>query len=219
VYSSSADGGRGGDIYYVGVCTGDELVRVAIADVVGHGTAVTDVSELVYRSLQAHMCEPDSSRILAEINALAHEHGLKAMTTAAIVAYDLARREFRFSYAGHPPFLFKRADERAWSIAEPDAGGDPGTDLPLAIAPDTTYREHVLPARSGDRLVVYTDGVVEAPDAEGGLFGRMRLRDVLDANADAPLPGLKAAVMRALGEHVVNGMTHDDVTLIALEVR
>ncbi len=43
LYSLSCDGGKGGDIYYFGVCRGDKVLRLAIADVVGHGQAVSDV--------------------------------------------------------------------------------------------------------------------------------------------------------------------------------
>ena len=63
LYSSSCDGGKGGDIYYFGVCQDDTITRVAIADVMGHGKAVSDVSQYIYDSLQAHMCDPDSGSI------------------------------------------------------------------------------------------------------------------------------------------------------------
>ena len=56
IYSAACcAGGKGGDIYYFGVCKGDMITRVAIADVVGHGEAVTEVSQYVYGSLEAHI--------------------------------------------------------------------------------------------------------------------------------------------------------------------
>ncbi|MFC1829953.1 hypothetical protein ACFL0O_10115 [Thermodesulfobacteriota bacterium] len=55
IYSAACCGGRGGDIYYFGVCKGDIITRLAIADVVGHGEAVSEVSRYVYDSLKAHM--------------------------------------------------------------------------------------------------------------------------------------------------------------------
>ena len=55
IYSAACCGGRGGDIYYFGVCKGDQITRLAIADVVGHGEAVTEVSQYVYDALKAHM--------------------------------------------------------------------------------------------------------------------------------------------------------------------
>ena len=55
IYSAASEGGRGGDIYYFGVCKGDIITRLAIADVTGHGEAVSEVSQFVYESLKAHM--------------------------------------------------------------------------------------------------------------------------------------------------------------------
>ncbi len=55
IYSAACEGGKGGDIYYFGVCKGDIITRRAIADVVGHGEVVSEVSQYVYDSLKAHM--------------------------------------------------------------------------------------------------------------------------------------------------------------------
>lgn len=55
IYSAPAEGGRGGDIYYFGACKGDTITRLAIADVTGHGEAVSEISQYVYESLKAHM--------------------------------------------------------------------------------------------------------------------------------------------------------------------
>ena len=55
IYSASSEGGMGGDIYYFGVCKGDAISRLAIADVTGHGQAVSEISQYVYNSLKANM--------------------------------------------------------------------------------------------------------------------------------------------------------------------
>lgn len=55
IYSSACCGGRGGDIYYFGVCRDGEITRLAVADVAGHGEAVAQVSQYVYDSLKDHM--------------------------------------------------------------------------------------------------------------------------------------------------------------------
>ena len=55
IYSEPSEGGRGGDIYYFGVCKGDVISRLAIADVTGHGESVSEVSHYVYESLKAHI--------------------------------------------------------------------------------------------------------------------------------------------------------------------
>lgn len=55
IYSSACYGGKGGDIYYLGVCKDDSISRLAIADVVGHGESVSTISQYVYDSLKSHM--------------------------------------------------------------------------------------------------------------------------------------------------------------------
>ena len=56
IYSTACcEGGQGGDIYYFGVCKGDTITRLAIADVTGHGEAVSKISQFVYDALKAHM--------------------------------------------------------------------------------------------------------------------------------------------------------------------
>jgi hypothetical protein len=55
IYSAASDGDQGGDIYYFGVCRVDIITRLAIADVTGHGDAVSEVSQYVYDSLKTHI--------------------------------------------------------------------------------------------------------------------------------------------------------------------
>jgi len=144
------------------------------------------------------------------------------MTTAAVVAYYRQESEARVSYAGHPPVLYRRASDKAWSYARPlgrkgQSDGFP-LNLPLAIDLDTHYPQLKIPMAAGDRLFVYTDGIIDAPSPEGESFGLARLKDVLDVNAGAPLSELKSAVLKTLHQYSGKELTHDDVTLIALEI-
>ena len=144
------------------------------------------------------------------------------MTTAAVVAYYRRESEARVSYAGHPPVLYKRAGDKAWSYARPPGrkGQSVGfpRNIPLAIDLDTHYGQLSIPIAPGDRLFVYTDGIIDAPSPEGESFGLARLKDVLDANAGVPLSELKSAVLKTLNHYTEKELTHDDVTLIALEI-
>ena len=144
------------------------------------------------------------------------------MTTAAVVAYYSEESKARISYAGHPPVLYRRASDKAWSYARPPGrkGQSDGflTNIPLAIDLDTLYEQLTIPMTSGDRLFVYTDGIIDAPSPEGESFGLARLKDTLDANPRAPLSELKSAVLKALHQYTEKELIHDDVTLIALEI-
>jgi len=56
IYSTPyCEGSKGGDIYYFGVCKGGVINRLAIADVTGHGEAVSEISQYVYDTLKAHI--------------------------------------------------------------------------------------------------------------------------------------------------------------------
>jgi sigma-B regulation protein RsbU (phosphoserine phosphatase) len=144
------------------------------------------------------------------------------MTTAAVVAYYSQKSEAKVSYAGHPPVLYKRVTDNAWSFARPPRrkvkGNGRPLNIPLAVASDTLYGQLTIPMATGDRLFVYTDGIIDAPNPEGESFGLTRLKDVLDANAKVSLSELKFAVLRALHQYTEEELTHDDVTMIVLEI-
>ena len=144
------------------------------------------------------------------------------MTTAAVVAYYRQESEARVSYAGHPPVLYRRVGDKAWSYARPPVrkGQSVGfpQNIPLAVDLDTHYGQLSIPMAPGDQLFVYTDGIIETPNPEGESFGLVRLKDVLDANTGVPLAELKSAVLKALNQYAQKDLTHDDVTMIALEI-
>ena len=144
------------------------------------------------------------------------------MTTAAVVAYYRRENMARISYAGHPPVLYRRADDKTWSYARPPARTDRSVgspiNIPLAIDLDTHYRQLSISMAPGDQLFVYTDGIIDAPSPEGQSFGLDRLKDALDAKAGDPLPEIKSAVIETLNQYVQKKLTHDDVTMIALEI-
>ena len=144
------------------------------------------------------------------------------MTTAAVVAYYRQESQVKISYAGHPPALYMRAGDKVWSYARPpqrkgQGGGFP-LDIPLAVDLDTLYSQITISMAPGDRLFAYTDGIIDAPNPGGESFGLARLKDALDANVSASLSELKSAVLKTLHEFTEKELTHDDVTLIAMEI-
>ncbi|MFC1858434.1 PP2C family protein-serine/threonine phosphatase [Thermodesulfobacteriota bacterium] len=159
---------------------------------------------------------------MGEVNQRISSRSLDAMTTAAVVAYYSQESVAKVSYAGHPPILYRRASENAWSFAKPPSrkgqSDGPLLNIPLAVDSDTLYVQLTIPIAPGDQLFVYSDGIIDAPSPGGESFGLTRLKDVLDANAEAPLSELKSAVLKALNQYTEKELTHDDVTLIALEI-
>ena len=159
---------------------------------------------------------------MGEVNQRISSRSLDAMTTAAVVAYYSQDNEARVSYAGHPPVLYRRATDTSWTFARPPdrkgiSDGFP-MNIPLAIESDTLYGQFAIPMTTGDQLFVYTDGVIDAPSPEGESFGLARLKKILDANVKTPLNQLKSVVLRELHQHTKKELTHDDITMIAMEI-
>ena len=222
LYSSACDGGKSGDIYYLSVCESDMLTRVAIADVVGHGEAVSAVSQLIFDALKSHMNDTSGDAVLTAVNGTASNQSLKAMTTAAIAAFYTSDQNLYFAYAGHHPILVKRKGDRKWfdaPLEEADPSGNGIANLPLAVMSESVFTQQSMPLTAGDRIFLYTDGVIEAPDHERDEFGIDRLKAVLEEQGHAPLQELRTAVLDELRRHTGGNLTHDDVTVLALEIR
>jgi phosphoserine phosphatase RsbU/P len=217
LYSSACDGGKGGDIYYFSVCGSDMLTRIALADVAGHGEAVSHVSQWIYDALVERMNSLDGNEILHELNHLATRHKLEAMTTAAIIGFYIGDSNLYFSYAGHPPVLVRQRDEKEWRALQLAARTEPA-NLPLGLMNDVFYDQERLTLYDGDRLLLYTDGVIEVPDASGDLFGSHRLLAALEQAGNGSLTTVKNAVLAAIRQHAGGSAKHDDVTLMLIEV-
>ncbi len=217
VFSNSSDGGKGGDVYYFSVCGQDLLTRIAVADVVGHGQAVSHISQWVYTTLKKHLGNIDNSVVLANINQLACEQGFQAMTTAAIISYFIKSGLLSFSYAGHPPFIW-RNQKRLWQLLSIDKPLVTPSNLPLGVMESVAYDQGQVRVSKGDRFIVYTDGVIETSNSNGDFFGQEQLLKVLQDGQNDSLIELKVRIIKALQQHANDDLSHDDVTFMAVEV-
>ena len=217
LYSRACDGGKGGDVYYFSVCAGGIFTRIAVADVEGHGRAVSEISQWIYDALAARMNSNEGHEVLADLNRMAVDHGYKAMTTAAVITFYRTDCKLYFAYAGHPPIFVHRKANPGWEAVTLRERSTVA-NLPLGIEPDAPYDEQQVPLVAGDRLFLYTDGLIEAPDHQGDVFGTGRLLDTLEAGSGESFKGLKDAVLDALRRHTGGSLTHDDVTFMVVEV-
>lgn len=217
IQSCSSSGVKGGDIYYLSLCSGDVMTRVALADVRGHGEGVSHVSQWLYDSLEERINHPDGAGVLAELNGLVCDHGFDALTTAAVISYYSPDSVLCYSYAGHPPILVRKSGG-AWTPPPMENDSRPA-NLPLGAMRHVRYDMARLELNPGDRVFLYTDGVVECEDSQGDFYGEERLLDVLERNAGLKLCDVKQAVFRSLQEHAGGELLQDDRTLMVLEVR
>jgi sigma-B regulation protein RsbU (phosphoserine phosphatase) len=217
IYSAAAGGGRGGDIHYLSVCHEDLRTRIAVADVRGHGESVTRISAWVYAALRAQINDVAGDQVLWDLNGRIHARGIEAMTTAVVVGYDGIRPWLYFCYAGHPPAMVWRPAE-GWRRLE-NCAEDEASNLPLGVLASTEYQQGQLALASGDRVLLYTDGLLDAEDRNQEPFGAERLCRVLMSQGGTSISGVKRAVLDGLLEHTKGVALVDDVTVLAAQIR
>ena len=183
----------GGDFFQV-IPLGDGQTLVVIGDVSGKGlSAAMIVSMLIGMLRTISSISRDPSRILAELNSMLFEHKHSGFVTCLAARLDPSGR-VTVANAGHlAPWL--NGDEIAF------AGS-----LPLSVVASATPEQVILEMKSGDRLTLLTDGVVEARDSQGVLFGFDRTRSSLREDA-TPL---------ALAEAAIHHGQDDDLTVISI---
>jgi phosphoserine phosphatase RsbU/P len=134
-----------------------------------------------------------------------------AYVTATYAFIDPTRRTLAYTSAGHPPILLLRANGAIESLEE---GG-----LVLAFTPDASYSNVSIPLDPGDRLLLYTDGLLETADQRGTFFGDARLFESLRDAASLNLPASFAHLIGDLKSwRGPNAPFTDDVTLVTVEL-
>ena len=217
LFSTASDSDSGGDVYYFSVCARDTIVRIALADVMGHGKAVSTMSQWIYTALAERMDSIHSNDILADLNRLANERGHEATTTAVVLSFRVDDSDLYLSYAGHPPVWIRRHRGGVWQPLVQKPQAEP-KNLPLGMFPDTTYSQEQLHLDSGDRLFLYTDGLIDASSPDGQPFGADRLQVVLEEAGGESLLHLKREVLAVVRSHAGGSLGRDDVTLMAVDV-
>lgn len=220
LYSRPCGGGRGGDVHYLSVCGSGLLSRLCVADVVGHGETVAAVGDEMHRQLRRCMNQVDQRKVLAQLNQGLEALGLHAMTTAAAFTYYPPTRSLSVSYAGHPPGWYYRRSEDAWHrlLVDQPGGGERLVNMALAIDASARYTRRAVKVDVGDRMLVVTDGVLEAKSESGGQFGEHGVDAVLQAAGAESCGAVAGALLRALSAHGGGAAPeHDDVTFAVIE--
>ena len=219
LFSGACEGGKGGDIYYVPFAAQTNWrawPSATLLDTVRESAMSVPGST---KPCGERMNDPDGAAVLSNMKNVAVERGLDAMTTAAIVGYYKGGQELMFSNAGHPPAWVWRRESGIWQRADLDCTREGPANIPLGIFDDTHFHQTSSVLKSGDRLVVYTDGILETPDTAGNQFGETGVNEVLSSmSAEEDVGSIRRALIGAAHDHAGGDLSHDDVTLLAVEV-
>jgi sigma-B regulation protein RsbU (phosphoserine phosphatase) len=200
----------GGDCYDILRFSSTRL-GLSIADVAGKGLPAALLMANLQASVRAFGIEdarPET--VTRQVNrALCRHTPLDRFVTFFYATIDTSRGTLACSNAGHNPPILVRADG---TVSRPATGG-----MVLGVLADNAYSQAELPLRSGDRLVLFTDGITEAGSHEGREFGDDRLVELVVAHRDRPAPELLDAIFREVSAFT-GGVFADDATLISVAV-
>ena len=210
----------GGDIFDLFALDDDHAASYVI-DVSGHGVppALLTVSVSQALSLEAGVTllrHGDGSRSVAGpaavLSLLDRDYPIERFGMFFTIAYLVLRRSdglLRYSSAGHPPPLLVRPDGEVRPLTE----GGPI----IGIGAGLDYEEGSVRLSPGDRVVLYTDGVIEFMDPAREVFGEPRFEALLRERRGEPLDEFCAAIRTRLAEHARGAEAIDDVSILALE--
>jgi len=161
----------GGDVYYLSACAEENLYRVVLADVSGHGEAFSLAASNLESLIASHINTPDQSELMRQLNRdILDVHGNYA--TAVVLGYQRHNGILLFTTAGHPPVLWYRAATGSWDMLHEDTEHAISHEgLPIGLIADTDYSQTAVQFGSGDMLVLYTDGFAESTDPQGNELG------------------------------------------------
>jgi serine phosphatase RsbU (regulator of sigma subunit) len=191
-------------------------IAFTLVDVSGHGVRSAIIGAMFKMEFQAvSKATYSPSRFLERLN-----EDMVGVTpdadylTVFCAIIDTETMGMVFTNAGHPkPFLYKKS---AGEIIELYEGG-----LFIGIFPGVEFDEGSVALEPGDRILVFTDGVTEAPDREGNLerlYGTQRLKDLFVAHIDEPGEDVLAHIMSDLEEFHGDSTFDDDVSLLLVSI-
>ena len=209
-YMTSAH--AGGD-YYDFFDLGDNRWGVLIADVSGHGAGAATVMAMLHAILHAF---PIKDKGPPDVLRHANERLMNARIEATFVTaifgvYDATTRQFTFARAGHPQPRVKDMNTGRVDVIEGAAG------LPLGVLADYKIDQRTITLKPGQTLVLYTDGITEARDNKGDMFGPERLDDALGTCSGAS-ECIIDTVHRSLYDFTGKRTRDDDQTIVAIQL-
>jgi len=201
----------GGDFYDF-LDMGPGRVGIVIGDATGKGLSaaiLTSECWSVFRALAA--TSPSPAELLTRTNqALCGTvGGTGRFVTLFFMVIDVNERLLTYVQAGHNPPLLNRIDSaRNLRLTSRDG-------LPLGVATNCTFTEHIIPLEPNDTVTLYSDGVTEARGPDERLYGEARFQEVLNEAFERPASDVVARVRTDVESHLAGQKHSDDITVVA----
>jgi serine phosphatase RsbU (regulator of sigma subunit) len=204
--------------FYDFLLVDDRRIGILVADVTGHGVPaalIASMLKVAFAAQTAHAEDP--AKVLTGLNRALCGKFEEHFVTAAYVFVDLDLFVLRYAGAGHPPLLFAPRTTSLGRVSqsrEIEANG-----LLLGLFPDATYSSIEIPLDAGDRVLLFTDGILEAMNSAREEFGKSRLKNFLAASSSSAsqLADTLLLELRRWSGAEAQRTHDDDITLLVLD--
>jgi sigma-B regulation protein RsbU (phosphoserine phosphatase) len=201
----------GGDLYDF-LSYSNSRTAIAIGDISGKGAPAAIYAALVSGILRSHApMEPAPAEMLAAVNYSLAERRIDGQFVSLIYAvWDDANLTLQVSNSGLPRPVYCHKGKTQLIEA---------TGLPLGLFDDAEYDEFTFQAEPDDVFVFFSDGILDATNKAGDLFGRTRLENIIAECAESSAESMVKSIFKAAAEHASGVEAFDDETVVAIKVK
>ena len=201
----------GGDLYDF-IPYSLSRLGIVIGDVSGKGAPAAIYAALVSGILRSHApIEPAPAEMLSAVNFSLGERRIEAQYICLLYAvWDDQRRTLQVANSGLPRPLF--VHDGKMEVIE--AAG-----IPLGLFDEAEYDEFTFKAKPGDIFVFFSDGILDATNRAGEMFGRSGVERVISACGEQSPDCIVNSLFQAVEEHAAGEVTFDDQTVVAIKVK
>ena len=200
----------GGDLYDF-IPYSMSRLGIVIGDVSGKGAPAAIYAALVSGIIRSHApIEPGSAEMLSAVNLSLAERRIEAQFVSIIYAvWDDEHRTLTVANSGLPRPIFVHGGKN--EVIE-------ATGLPLGLFDEADYDEFKFRMKPGDMFVFFSDGILDARNRKGELFGRGRVEQIISECASKSANCVVDSLFKAAAEHSAGVETFDDQTVVAIKV-
>jgi sigma-B regulation protein RsbU (phosphoserine phosphatase) len=201
----------GGDLYDF-LTYSNSRTAIAIGDISGKGAPAAIYAALVSGILRSHApMEPGPAEMLSAVNYSLAERRIEGQFVSLIYAvWDDDNRTLQVSNSGLPRPVYCHKGKTQLIEA---------TGLPLGLFDDADYDEFTFQAEPDDVFVFFSDGILDATNKAGDLFGRTRLEKIIADGCANSAESIVKSVFKAAADHAKGVETFDDQTVVAIKVK
>ena len=207
----------GGDYYdYIELpCLGPDTYAILVGDVSGHGISSALLMAGVRAYLRGRVTQKGSAaEIISDVNRLVSADTVETsqFMTLFFLVIEAPTGQITWVRAGQDPALLYSPDEDRFETLQ-------GQGIPLGVEESWQYQDYTRTVRTGQILVLTTDGILEAHNKNGEMFGRDRIKEIMRRYAGLGAEGIRLAIIDAVTAFRGEAHQEDDITLVVLKFR